>query len=324
MRNGANSVSNPTAKTGILSAASAAIDSLGLRKSSAGRHLIACLNVAGRTAARFVYLRRTTPFLVDGHRIFLSGNNAPSLLFVNSVLHGDYEPETKSLLTNLIRPGMIVFDVGAHVGHYTLLAARLVGPTGHVYAFEPEPDNYSLLTRNVALNGYANVTCTPKAVSNCSGSLTLYVNPQGNDRHSIVNDARSPVRLVERDVPTITLDEFVSTMGIPGVDVIKMDIEGAEPLALAGMAELLRSKAGLKLVMELAPQILRAGGTDPVEFLLSLRAMGFTLTPVEADVPPFGVEAQSLAALMADIEKRGAINVLCELNAEQSQTRKTN
>src|ERR1017187_7387482 len=146
------------AKGGLLSLASNAIDSIGLRKSSLGRKAIASLNVAGQAVARQVYLRRKTPFVVDGHKMFLSAANAPSLIFVNSVLHDQYEPETKILLSNIIRPGMTFLDVGAHVGHYTLLAARLVGPTGHVYAFEPEPENYAILTKNIALNGYTNVT----------------------------------------------------------------------------------------------------------------------------------------------------------------------
>src|ERR1035441_6724268 len=145
-----------------------AIDVCGLRRSRMGRKLIAAINVVGQGAARLVYLGPGAPFFIDGHKIFLSGRNAPSWGFVDSVLHDQYEPETKALLGSLIRPGMTVFDIGAHVGHYTLLAARIVGPTGRVYAFEPEPENFALLKRNVELNGYKNVTCVPKEIGRAS------------------------------------------------------------------------------------------------------------------------------------------------------------
>jgi FkbM family methyltransferase len=241
--------------------------------------------------------------------MFLSDRHAPSLAFVSSFVAGRYEPETKALLETLIREGMTVCDIGAHVGHYTLLAARLVGPRGHVYAFEPEPENYALLKRNVELNGYGNVTCVPKAVSNRSGVLEFYVSRQGNDRHSLIETPSAQAHASKQEVAAITLDEFAASMGWPRIDVIKMDIEGAEPLAIAGMSELLRRSEQLSLVIEFAPDILRAGGADPAGFLNTLRSLGFTIAPVEADVPAEALQAATLQ--MAEIERRGAINLVC-------------
>jgi FkbM family methyltransferase len=288
------------------------IDACGLRRSRMGRKLIAAINVLGQRAARLVYLRRGTPLLIDGHKIFLSGRNAPSWGFVDSVLHDQYEPETKALLGSLIRPGMTVFDIGAHVGHYTLLAARIVGPTGRVYAFEPEPENFALLKRNVELNGYKNVTCVPKAVSDRSGTLDFYVSHQGNDRHTLIGDPHAPSHATRRQVSAISVDDFAAESGCPAVDVIKMDVEGAEPLVLAGMTNLLRCSGHLRMVLEFAPEILRLGGTAPVEFIRTLVASGFSISPVEPGFHTTGFGEECLAETVAEVERRGAINLFCE------------
>jgi len=205
---------------------------------------------------------------------------------------------------------MIVFDVGAHVGHYTLMAARLVGPKGHVFAFEAEPENYSLLVKNVELNGYRNVTCIQKAVANSAGSLTLIASSQGNDRHSLIepSDLTGTKKIT---VPAISLDEFASSAGLRNVDVIKMDIEGAEPLALAGMASLMALSSRLSIVMEFAPEILRSGGTDPAQFLQRLTSLGLNLSPVERDIPKDLFRNNRFAEIVRYADVRGAINLLC-------------
>jgi FkbM family methyltransferase len=296
---------------GLLSIAAKAIDLAGLRHSRIGRQLIALLNVAGQRGVRLLYLRPGTAIDVDGHKMFLSERHAPSLGFVSGMAHGRYEPEMRGLLHDLIREGMTVIDVGAHVGHYTLMAARIVGPRGRVYAFEAEPENYRILRKNVELNGYTNVTCIPKAVADRAGIMTLYVSHQGNDRHTVINDPRATTLSNRCEVETISLDEFVESAGWPRIDVLKMDIEGAEPLAVAGMSKLLARNESLSLVIEFAPEILRAGGADPEEFLSELENLGLSIAPVEADMPEDALHPANLRASLAEIERRGAINVVC-------------
>ncbi len=90
-------------------------------------------------------------------------------------------------MQNLIKPGQTVIDVGANIGYYnTLQFAKLVGPTvSRVYAFEPDPDNFALLRKNVAQNGYANVVCIQKAVSDQTSKLKLFRNSQNHGDHRI-------------------------------------------------------------------------------------------------------------------------------------------
>ena len=93
---------------------------------------------------------------------------------VQALMRG-YEQLLTKLFKKEMKQGMIVVDIGAHIGYFTLLAARLVGETGRVFAFEPDPDNYSLLIKNVSVNGHDNVIPVQKAVSNKTGQVRLFL-----------------------------------------------------------------------------------------------------------------------------------------------------
>jgi tRNA G37 N-methylase Trm5 len=100
--------------------------------------------------------------IVHGHKMLLASHGYPPLQMVN----GAWERDTVRLFERILRAGDVVVDIGAHVGYFTLIAARSVGPEGRVYAFEPDPENYALLVRNIELNGYQNIMPIQKAVWN--------------------------------------------------------------------------------------------------------------------------------------------------------------
>jgi FkbM family methyltransferase len=150
---------------------------------------------------------------------------------INGWWLGSWEQDKQIMFTKIISPGDIVFDVGAHVGFYTLLAAELVGPTGRVVAFEPVPRNLEILKRHIQLNGYTNVTIIEAAVSNSSGFVSFDAQP-GQDSAGHISDKGC------LQVSTIVLDELVGNK-LPVPSVIKIDIEGAEYLALSGSKKIL-------------------------------------------------------------------------------------
>ncbi|MBI4232835.1 MAG: FkbM family methyltransferase [Chloroflexi bacterium] len=202
-------------------------------------------------------------------------------IYWEAQLAGDtYEPGVTRVFEKLLGPGMVVVDVGAHVGYYTLLAARKVGPSGRVYAFEPEPANYRLLLENITLNGYRNVTAEQVAVSDNVGTATLYVDRLFSKNHSLV---RSGPRGDEAtiSVATITLDDFLERQGSPQVHLIKMDIDGNEPLTLRGMAGLLAKSPCPRLVVELNLLALRAAGITVAEFLEQLERLSLRVWVVD-------------------------------------------
>jgi FkbM family methyltransferase len=188
---------------------------------------------------------------------------------------GTWEPGVTTLLEEFLEPGMVVIDAGAHVGYFTLIAARKVGPIGKVYAFEPAPQNYDLLVRNVALNGYQNVVPVQKAISKGQGTARFFLRSDtvGHSLHSEAVGKGQRTITVE----VTTLDYFLEKEGWPLVHLVKMDIEGAEPTALEGMAELLKRNRALRLVLEYVPHILERAGEDPIQFLERLRRSGFTI-----------------------------------------------
>jgi len=150
--------------------------------------------------------------------------------------HDRTEPE-EELFQRLLLPGMTAFDVGANIGIYTLRAACKVGPTGAVHSFEPCPANYKRLQANVELNAFSNVVINQAAVSDGGGSVSLYVYDGLNSgKHSLSLENASSASV---EVRCVTLDDYVLAKTVPAIDVMKIDVEGAEYLVLAGANRLL-------------------------------------------------------------------------------------
>lgn len=166
-------------------------------------------------------------------------------------LKGDAEPEVQQALAELVKPGQTVYDVGANIGFFTILCSRLVGPQGRVYAFEPIPQNLATLRHNVALNGLGNVTIVEKALSSSTGTAEMFVSPWSafhslNVEGATKQEDHGP-DVGEVTVQTVTLDEFLRGEGVRAPDLVKIDVEGAELIVLAGMRETLRSVKPLLL-----------------------------------------------------------------------------
>ncbi len=196
------------------------------------------------------------------------------------ILTGNHEPETIQAFAALLAPGMTVIDLGANIGQYTLVAARRVGPRGRVYAFEPTPSLAEHARRNLELNGLDNATVHSVAVSDAPGRVTLHIIEAGEpNMNSIVNGCSDPKGL---EVPTVTLDGFAADQSLRAVDVIKMDIEGAELQALRGADTLLTGADPPVLVLELNPKTLAYSGHTPDDLLGLLAFYGYTFYPIAA------------------------------------------
>jgi FkbM family methyltransferase len=175
------------------------------------------------------------------------------------------------------RPGSHVLDIGANIGFYSLVFSRAVGPGGHVWAFEPDPDNFSTLQRNIRLNAPINVTTVQAAVSSKSGQAMLHRSPANAGDHRLYHVEHGSDSV---PVGTVSLDDFFSSP-LPPIDVIKMDIQGAEGQALLGMTRILRENRPLTLVIEFWPDGLSRSGTEPVAVLQNLRLSGFCLARLD-------------------------------------------
>lgn len=190
---------------------------------------------------------------------------------------GWLESESVSQVRQLVRPGTTVLDVGAHIGFYTRLLSDLVGPDGRVLAFEPHPDNLALLRHNT--RRCPNVEINAGAVGDTDGALTLHVSI-GHSNHSLVDGFTEALESIS--VQGVRLDSFLGSRGVGNVGFVKIDVEGAEPLVLAGMLETIRANPDLAMLIEFNPPALNKSGTSPDQFLRILKDLGFEVRDVES------------------------------------------
>jgi FkbM family methyltransferase len=229
---------------------------------------------------------------------------------VRNLLSMFFEPETTRVFLDLLKPGQTFVDVGAHIGYYTLLAARLVGPDGRVYAFEPAPANLALLMKNIHANGYSDrVTVIPKAVRDEPRRVKLFLNPDDGCTNSVFTILPASGESV--DVEATTLDEVFEKAGWPAIHTMKMDIEGSETAALEGMRGVSVRNPKLSLIIEFCPKNLLAANVTSEEFFDALRMLGFvSISVIARSLVP--VESPAEILRVAPKAGRSYVNLLCE------------
>lgn len=197
--------------------------------------------------------------------------------YLKSLREGRREPGTAALVPRLVPPGGIAVDVGAYIGVYTLLAAKIVGSEGKVYAFEPDPRNCAILRRNVALNRLQGVVRVfEAAASDYTGSAKFFLNDGDASASSLV---RPYPRAREITVSCVRLDEVLTD--VDAIHFMKVDVEGAEVKVLQGAERLIRRSPDLWLVCEVNPTALVAGGSSPAKLLKLLADFGLVAQVID-------------------------------------------
>lgn len=220
------------------------------------------------------YLNNTVRFKHDrpvtSHGFTMYARSLDRLLALYLWKYSLLESFETSIVQKLVKKGMTVVDIGANIGFYTLQLAKLVGPGGRVYAFEPDPENFRLLKKNLQTNRIKNVLPIKKAVSNSTGRVRLYLCEEHHGNHKIYDEGTGRTTI---SIPSVALDDFCGNKIRP--DFIKMDIEGAEYLAICGMKKILSRSPRLILISEFAPEAVKKCGNSPAEFLHEMRRHGF-------------------------------------------------
>ena len=225
-------------------------------------------------------------------------------------LQGKFEPSTARALERHVKPGFVVFDIGANIGAHTLHIGHLVGQQGHVYAFEPTQYAFGKLSRNISLN--------PDIVPIVAASQIMLADSDSEELEPMIysswplDDAGEDLHGVHRAKPMSTdgasvmsLDQFVTAQKIERLDVIKIDVDGHECSIFAGAQKTL---ADFKptIIMELAPYVLEEAGTSLAQLLGLLENHGYALYDEvsEASLP------QDKDMLEKLIPKGGSRNVI--------------
>lgn len=197
---------------------------------------------------------------------------------------GVYEPYQLQVFRSLIQDGAEVVDVGANVGLYSLIAAGL---GAHVTSFEPEPDNFALLSKNCPT-----ATKYQYALADAEGTLELHLSKDNMGKHSFYLSGESIT------VPTKTLDSLITK-----ADLIKIDVEGAEMMVLDGMKSILASKP--ILMVEYEPESLSKAGYQPTDLLKKLSSYGYSLWNIDE------ARKELVFVTPSFIPKQGYTNILC-------------
>lgn len=153
---------------------------------------------------------------------------------------GTSEPPVQREIARLVKPGQVFYDIGANVGFFSIIAARLVGPTGQVCSFEPLPQNAAAIRRNAELNGLAHLRPFEIALGSESRTEQLMVT-EWDGGSALTTSAVAVSAIDQKAVAVRPLDEVIATEGLRPPNFVKIDVEGAEEDVLLGMRETLRT-----------------------------------------------------------------------------------
>jgi FkbM family methyltransferase len=217
--------------------------------------------------------------LHTGHKIYVDTRDVG--IASHLMMEGKWEPWIERVIMRELRAGMAVADVGANFGYYTLLSAAAVGPTGKVFSIEANPHLVRLLRQSVSVNGFSNwVEVFPIAISDrvSEAYLTFDYAYSGGGQVSYENAPSETY--TQFPVETAPLDQIIASN--VKVDFMKIDIEGAEVLAIRGAKRILDAPGNLSIVMEFyRPAIERF---EPAfDFIEGFRRRGFSLSRIEYD-----------------------------------------
>jgi FkbM family methyltransferase len=227
-------------------------------------------------ASQSIYLGDHTAvtFLQNGLRILVDTRSMD--VGIHLLTLGAWEPNYMALFDKLLKSGDTVLDIGANHGVYALHAAMAVGPKGKVHAFEPNPRLARLIDFSMKLNGFGDyATLHSFAVSDAAGTARLVFSDAFSGGGAISgNQSNTAQKGVECNL--VALDTLFADPRFK-VDVIKMDVEGHEGLALRGMQQLLKRSPNVKIMMEFGPDMMARAGVGAEEILAMLGDFGFKI-----------------------------------------------
>lgn len=186
-----------------------------------------------------------------------------------------YEPDKTQAIRDLLKSGQTFIDVGGNKGDFSLLAANIVGPDGRVLTFEPEPDNCHWIKNSTQLNQYNNIQLFDIALSDNNEVAQLFIGEKSGWHSLISSQGNTDNRTIE--VETHRLDSVLERIDIQHVDMIKIDVEGAEMAVLNGAEELLDNNPELILLLDLHPHM----GVDPDVICKLLTRKGFRIHSIK-------------------------------------------
>lgn len=197
------------------------------------------------------------------------------------VLKNTFELTLANALLSKLKKGMTVLDIGANIGYYTVLMANRVGDSGRVIAFEPNPVVYDELKANIELNRFKNVEIMNIALSNTTGESVFFFPAEGREAHGSMRSNNTFTSTRIEYVKTDRLDDVLIWCGINKVDLIKMDVEGAELLVMRGANDLLTGKLKPIIFFECAENQCSSFGFRVFDVLSEIVSFGYFIEQID-------------------------------------------
>lgn len=202
----------------------------------------------------------------------------------NNLVKRACDDDVFAVYSRVLRPGDIVFDVGAHIGRYSVFASRRVGGSGRVFAFEPVKENYWMLRTTIALNQCDNIVAVNTALGNFVGVRTMNLFEKGFSSWSTFGrpqmttpDGRALAPTRKEEVALTTLDRFCEENSIDWIDLLKVDVEGFEVDVFKGSERMLEAKAIDLICFEVSQQPLQAAGASVRDLFEILGKNGYAI-----------------------------------------------
>ncbi|WP_405696817.1 FkbM family methyltransferase [Streptomyces coelicoflavus] len=228
-------------------------------------------------------------------------------------LFGAWEPHLTGWLRRRLRPGDCFVDVGANIGVFSVLAARLVGERGRVVAVEASPDLHRRLEHNARLNGLGNIRALNAAVSDRTRTLTFTLASSRNTGANSIVPYDGPVES-SFETEARTLPELLDPAEIATARVIKIDVEGAEGSVVRGLAPMLGAlRPDAEFTVEVAPERMARLGDRVDELLGVMRDAGFHTYRLANDYAPGSYPPALRGAPRAPVRRRGPVTGECDL-----------
>jgi len=243
---------------------------------------------------------------VQGHKMFLHpGNDDYSLYGV----YGELDTE---IVKSQINKGDIVVDVGASIGYYSLIFAKAVGKEGHVFAFEPRPERFELLKKNVEINGYHNVTIEQMAILDQNGETDFYYSKNQKTGFKLEVSEKDKEMISEKaTAKTVRLEDYFKEREIQNkIKFIKSDVDGPEFAVLKSAGCILENK-DLKVFFEWDYEYMKIAGDNPEEVLELLYKNNFKIYSPDFKNNKYSPIEKSdlLSSKISD-----PVNILCKKN----------
>lgn len=255
--------------------------------------IVKCLNLIPRPIQKFIgyssfgsyFLKRIKrsnskiPFSIDNDiRINLELSNP---LTWDLILGKDLEKSVKEKFIENINSGDIIVDLGAHIGEYTLLGAKLVGPDGKIISVEPLHETADSLRENISLNNFSNCRVIESAVGSKVTKQTLY-KVSDEDVYGYLDPIVNNKKLIKsNEIDVTTVDEIITGNNLEKIDLLKIDVEGFEYEVLLGCKSAFEQGKIKNIICEIHSDFLKAKKSDEQEIYTFLKSAGFEITKIQ-------------------------------------------